>query len=237
MSSIILTGVSQGIGKAIYEILSMAQHDVIGIDISEAPFCKKFIKGDLSDMNFVENLSSQISGPIAGIINNAAFQVEKNIIETTYEEWNKVFHVNVYAPFLLTKTFIKQMVSGASIVNISSVHAKATSPGLAAYVASKGALSAMTRSMALELGPRNIRVNAILPGAIETSMLMKGLSRNNDAETALEKLKSQSPLNKIGSARDVAQLVAFLLNADLSGNITGQEFVCDSGILAKLASE
>ncbi|MFA6238834.1 MAG: SDR family oxidoreductase [Bacteriovorax sp.] len=237
MKSVILTGVSQGIGKAIYEMLDTNNYNVIGIDMKDAPFCKNFIKGDLSDKNFVEGLTSKIPDPIVGIINNAALQIEKNLIETTYEEWNKVFQINVHAPFLLAKIFINQMVPGSSIINISSVHAKATSPGLAAYVASKGALSAMTRSMALEFGSRHIRVNAILPGAIETPMLMSGLSRNGDSKSALEKLKSQSPLNKIGSGSDIAQLVAFLLNSDLSGNITGQEFVCDSGILAKLASE
>jgi NAD(P)-dependent dehydrogenase (short-subunit alcohol dehydrogenase family) len=124
-----------------------------------------------------------------------------------------------------------------SIINISSVHAHATSKNLSSYVATKGAVSALTRSMALELGGAGVRVNSICPGAIETEMLIQGLTRNADPDLAMNNLKKSSPLNKIGSGSDVAKLVSFLLDGELSGNITGQEFVIDSGVLARLASE
>jgi NAD(P)-dependent dehydrogenase (short-subunit alcohol dehydrogenase family) len=91
--------------------------------------------------------------------------------------------------------------------------------------------------MALELGERGIRVNSVCPGAINTEMLRKGLSRNSEPETALLALKSTSPLNKIGEPEDVAKVVGFLLDSNLSGNITGQEFIVDSGVLARLPSE
>lgn len=235
MKTVIVTGVAQGIGKAIHDVLSKSNYDIIGIDIKDAPFCAKFIKGDLADPKFIENLPLLITEPISGIVNNAAIIIDKNIQETSIDEWEKVFKVNVHAPFLLIKTFLNKLGPGASIINISSVHARATSQGLAAYAASKGALSAMTRAMALELALKQIRVNAILPGAIDTPMLANDLIKSVDPRMALDKLKYQSPLQRIGTPTDIAALSAFLMNSDLSGNITGQEFVCDSGILAKLA--
>ena len=122
-------------------------------------------------------------------------------------------------------------------MNVSSVHSRATSNGLASYAASKGAVSALTRAMAIELGPRRIRVNSVLPGAIDTPMLERGLTRVGDPEMAKARLISGAILNQLGSPEDVAQLVMFLCNPALSGNITGQEFVCDSGVLCRLASE
>lgn len=237
MKTVVVTGVTQGIGKAIHDYLSSKQYKVIGIDSENNSHCQHFIKGDLSDLSFLESLPKLIEDKISGIVHNAAIQIEKNLVETSYEEWNRVFAVNVHAPFYITKILKDKFEKSAAIVNISSVHAKATSTGLAAYGASKGALSAMTRSMALELGASGIRVNAVLPGAIETPMLMKGLSRNGDPKIAAEQLKSASPIHQIGKPEDIAKLVHFLLDATLSGNITGQEFVCDSGILARLASE
>jgi 3alpha(or 20beta)-hydroxysteroid dehydrogenase len=91
--------------------------------------------------------------------------------------------------------------------------------------------------MALELADKGIRVNSICPGAVDTPMLREGLKRKADTESALGKLINAAPLKKIGIPEDVAQFALFLANNNLSGNITGQEFACDSGILARLASE
>ena len=113
----------------------------------------------------------------------------------------------------------------------------ATSEGLSSYAASKGGLVALTKSLCLELGRLGIRVNVILPGAIETPMLTKGLIRASSVADGMNKLKASSPLNKIGSAMDIAKLALFLADNNLSSNITGAEFVSDSGILSSLASE
>lgn len=138
---------------------------------------------------------------------------------------------------LLMRALAPSMRPGASIINISSIHARATSAGLAAYVASKGALSALTRATALELGARGIRVNAVLPGAIDTPMLRNALARNRPLDDAWNSLIAGAPLGRVGAPSDVAHLVAFLADSEVSGNITGQEFVCDGGVLARLATE
>lgn len=238
---VIVTGTSRGIGKSIALYLHEKKYKVIGIDKTEVPQVFTQINCDLKNWDETSAALKEILAPgssVVGLVNNAAIQIEKGILKTSLENLNDIFSTNVFSIYLLTQFLDSYFSQNASIVNISSVHAHATSPNLSSYVATKGAVSALTRSMALELGvEKGIRVNSICPGAIETEMLIQGLSRNSNPDLAMNNLKKSSPLNKIGSGNDVAKLVSFLLDSELSGNITGQEFVTDSGVLARLASE
>jgi NAD(P)-dependent dehydrogenase (short-subunit alcohol dehydrogenase family) len=119
-------------------------------------------------------------------------------------------------------------------VNVASVHGLATSQSVAAYAASKGGLIALTRAAALELAAEGVRVNAVVPGAIETEALREGFSRRQNAE---ELLISRTPLGRIGSPRDVAEAILFLADASRSSFITGQTIVVDGGALAQLSTE
>lgn len=238
--TVIVTGTSRGIGKAIALYLLEKDYNVIGIDKNESSQDFTQVNCDLKNWEETSIALKKAlpSGTnVVGLVNNAAIQIEKGILETTQENLNDIFSTNVFAIYSLTQFLASYFNDDASIVNISSVHAHATSKNLSSYVATKGAVSALTRSMALELGSTGIRVNSICPGAIETEMLIQGLSRNSNPDQAMNNLKKSSPLNKIGSGSDVAKLVSFLLDGELSGNITGQEFVIDSGVLARLASE
>ncbi len=235
--NVIVTGSASGIGLEVVHYLKKNGYCVYGLDINKSEITENFFQGDISEQDFLTEVYSKINGPIDALINNAAIQIEKTFLETSTTEWKKVFEVNVFGTFLTSKIFVPKIKEFGSIVNISSVHSRATSIGMCAYVASKSAISGMTRAMALELGERNIRVNSIVPGAIDTPMLERGLKRNQNQKTALDILKKSSPLKKIGSPNDVAKLISFLIDPNLSGNITGSEFSCDSGILAKLASE
>lgn len=239
MKRALVTGSAQGIGAGIVQELQAQGFHVIGVDCQRENAIKAdvFIQSDLSLPESAEVILKALDNQKLDLmVFNAAVQLEKGILESSREEVEKLFAVNLFSIFDLTRTLLPLM-KGGSILNISSVHARATSLGLAAYVASKGALSALTRSMAIELGPLGIRVNAICPGAIDTPMLNKGLGRSLSIEESRNKLKLASPLGRIGRAEDVAKLVAFLADDGLSANITGQEFVCDGGVLAKLASE
>lgn len=238
---VLISGVNGGIGRSLSRAFKESGWTVIGIDIcgDRNDYCDFFLNTDVSDPVSVRSGFDEVSKKYSSIdclINNAAIQVEKSLIETTEEEWEKVFKVNLYSVFYMVKYFIK-ILENSSIINISSVHAKATSKGMAAYAASKGAVSSLTRSMALELAEQGIRVNAILPGAIDTPMLQKGLQRKKPADQARKVLIEATPLHKIGAPGDVADLALFLADDLKSGNITGQEFICDGGVLAKLASE
>jgi len=241
MKKIIITGAAQGIGLAMIKKFKHLGWLTIGLDvIDHMSECDHYFKVNVSKKNEVQNVYQGLSNlgipTINALVNNAAIQIEKSLFEYSEDDWDRVINTNLKSVFLMTQTFAPIMRNG-SIINISSVHARATSPGMAPYVASKGGVSALTRALATELGSIGIRVNAILPGAVDTKMLQQGLNRSQDIKSAREKLKSASPLKKIGTPDEIACLASFLADSDLAGNITGQEFVCDSGILSRLASE
>tara|TARA_R110002072_G_scaffold1989_3_gene16441 strand:- start:2484 stop:3227 length:744 start_codon:yes stop_codon:yes gene_type:complete len=244
--NIVITGASQGIGKSIANYFRLKGANVIGLDIIDPDNSSDFFEFcncDVSSSDQIKkvvNLLQSKNIEIDGIVNNAAIQVEKTLVETTEEEWDKVIAVNLKSIYLTTKFFLplfRKSGSDLSITNISSVHVKATSTGLAAYVASKGGVSSLTKAMALELAENGIRVNSVHPGAVDTPMLRKGLSRNGNEENSLKKISDASPLNKIGSGDEIAGLVYYLTNGDGCLNITGQEFYTDSGVASRLASE
>ena len=243
--NILITGAASGIGYAISKYFNKKGFKVIGLDVKKADdetLFEEFFQCDVSSSSqllaVLESLKSKGMN-LVSIVNNAAVQVEKSLLDTSEEEWDQVLNVNLKSLFLTTKTFMSlfDQSDSNSITNISSVHSSATSKGLASYVASKGGVTALTKAMALELADKGIRVNSVHPGAIDTPMLRKGLSRNDEAGAAFEKLKKSSPLEKVGTGEEVAGLVYFLTAGDGCLNITGQDFYTDSGVLAKLASE
>lgn len=239
--TVLITGVNGGIGSALARTFHDAGWAVTGVDRhgESNSHCDNFVIADVSSPDSARTVLDAFKAKhksLDCLINSAAVLVDKPLMETSEEEWRQVFGTNVDAVYRLVRSFVG-LLDGASVINISSVHARATSEGLAAYAASKGAVSALTRAMALELAPKGIRVNAVLPGAIDTPMLAKGLGRNRDADEARKALIQSTPLRKIGSPDDVANLALFLADNALAGNITGQEFVCDGGVLARLSTE
>ena len=238
-SVVIVTGVASGIGKAIALGLQNSGYDVIGVDRTLCNYdLFRFFKIDISDYGQVKKMSLSIIHEgiqLSGIVNNAAMQIESSLLEMSIESWNKILNTNLSSVFYMTKYLVPAMESG-SIINISSIHAFATSLNIGAYATTKGALLTMTKSLALELAVKGIRVNSVCPGAIDTPMLEKGLSRNGNYKAKKNKLIESTPLKRIGCPNDIYNLVDFLID-NKSENITGQCFVSDGGILAKLASE
>lgn len=240
---VLITGVAGGIGNAMAKLFNKAGWHVIGVDLHQESVEKyyRFIQADVSNAESSFSIFEEVAKKekhIDVLINNAAIQICKPLIETTPEEWDAVMASNLRSVYLtICHAHPLMQARGGAIVNISSVHAIATSSNIASYAASKGAVLALTRALAIELASNRIRVNAILPGAIGTSMLKEGLGRNKNPEEAKKVLIEATPLKKIGNPEDVANLALFLADNEKSGNITGQGFVCDGGVLAKLASE
>lgn len=239
--TVFISGGEGGIGIALCEIFKKDGWTVISVDIKPCTHahCDFFFQEDVANAESIKRIHDSLEKEkisIQCLINNAAIQVEKGILETTEDEWYSVMQVNLGSIFLSTK-YLFDLLKDCSIINIASVHARATSKGLPVYAASKGAITSLTRAMAIELAEHGIRVNTILPGAIETEMLRKGLGRNKDSENAMMELIKAIPLGRIGNAFDVAHLALFLAENKKSSYITGQEFVCDGGVLAKLSSE
>ena len=148
---------------------------------------------------------------------------------------------NVRSVYLAVRHAYPLMHSlGGSIVNVSSVHAIATSSNIAAYAASKGALVALTRAMAIELAPDNIRVNAVLPGAVDTPMLRAGLNRehiqDSNTEVLMHELGKKHVIGRVGQPEEIGQTILFLADCQ-SSFITGQSIIVDGGATARLSTE
>jgi NAD(P)-dependent dehydrogenase (short-subunit alcohol dehydrogenase family) len=183
----VVTGVGGGIGAAVASLLAAEGWQVFGLDRKEedsAAAWGTYLRCDLSAPGEIADTVAAISAQtdrVDTLVNNAALQLNKTLVDTTSEEFELVMGVNLRAPFLLAQGFVPLMRPGSTIVNVSSVHAVATSRGIAAYAASKGAIVALTRAAALELADSGIRLNAVLPGAVDTPMLRAGLARRPEA--------------------------------------------------------
>lgn len=247
----IVTGVTGGIGRACAVAFMEAGWDVAGIGRADRPADlpgRWYARIDLGVRTATDRLRAFFAelGQIDALVNNAAVQVTKPIAETTDAEFATVMATNAAAPFVAIREAIPYLrASRGAIVNVASVHALATSAGVGAYAASKGAMVAMTRSAALELGPDGVRVNAVIPGAVDTKMLRgdagQRLARDQGAgagpDEGLAALATRTPLRRIGRPEEIAQAVIFLADNDRSSFITGQTLVADGGVLARLASE
>jgi NAD(P)-dependent dehydrogenase (short-subunit alcohol dehydrogenase family) len=244
-----ITGVLGGIGIATAELFQKNGWYVVGVDQGEVPpdltGVDLFIQADVSDTLAWQNITYQLSEKvknIVAIVNNAAIQVCKPLVETTPEEWDRVMEVNVRSVYLGVRHLHPLMKSqGGAIINVSSVHAIATSANIGAYVASKGAMLALTRALAIELACDQIRVNAVLPGAVDTPMLHSGLSRGhlqgNNVLELLEHLGYKHLMGRVGQPAEIAEAIYFLADERKSGFMTGQSLVIDGGATCRLSTE
>ena len=242
-----MTGAASGIGAAVTELFRQQGWEVIAVDRTQGiPGASLAIRADLSQPKELERVLQEVQSRYSvlnALINNAAEQICKPLLQTTPAEWDQVMASNVRAPYLLAVGLYPLLRSGRGcVVNIASIHALATSRGMGAYAASKGALVALTRSMALEFSQDQVRVNAVLPGAIDTPMLARGLEREQFSAgvsngSPLEALGKRHPLGRVGRPEEIAQAVYFLCHPDRSSFVTGQTLVVDGGALVCLSTE
>jgi glucose 1-dehydrogenase len=230
---VVVTGAAGGIGAATCELLDDYGWEVIAVD--RLPVRRPTsLQVDIADASAVTATLSALPR-VDALVNNAALQLYKSLLDTTVEEWDAVAAVNIRGAFVCLKALHRQLQEArGSVVNVGSVHASATSHSIAAYAATKGGLSAFTRAAAIEMAPHGVRVNAVLPGATNTPALRAGLGRRANAE---QTLIERTPLKRVGDPRDIAQAIAFLIDHERASFITGQEFVVDGGALARLSTE
>jgi NAD(P)-dependent dehydrogenase (short-subunit alcohol dehydrogenase family) len=249
-NTVLITGVFGGIGYATAELFKRNGWSVIGIDKTKRDDVKNvvdlFIEKDISkteNIDFIwKTVKDHYPNGIHGVVNNAGYQVAKSVINTTEDEWDAVFASNVKSVFLSAKyAFPLLKPNRGAIVNVSSVHAFATSKNISAYAASKGALLAFTRALSLEFADAGIRVNCVIPGAVRTNMLVSGLSRghlgDSSVDVMIDKLGLRHPVKRVGEPEDIANLIYFLINNESAAFITGQSFTADGGALAQLSTE
>ncbi len=229
----VVTGAAGGIGSATCDVLEGYGWEVVAMDLRPVGRVGS-LKVDIADAEMVTAALQELPR-IDGLVNNAAVQLYKPLRETGMEDWDAVMAVNLRAPFACLKAaFDKLAEVGGSVVNVASVHALATSDSIAAYAATKGGLAALTRAASIEFAPRGVRVNAVLPGAVDTPALRDGFSRHPGAEAGLLK---RTPLRRIGRPEEIGEAIAFLLDSERSAFITGQQLVADGGALARLGTE
>lgn len=235
--TLLLTGASRGIGHATVKKFSREGWRVLtcsrqAFDAS-CPWPggeNNHIQVDLSDpadiINAVGVIKDRLDGPLHGLVNNAGISPKGadgsrlNTIDTDLLDWGKVFHVNFFAPVVLSRGLKDELVEAqGTVVNVTSIAGSRVHPFAgAAYATSKAALAALTREMAHDFGPLGVRVNAIAPGEIETSILSPGT----------EKIVEALPMRRLGSVDEVADVIHFLCT-DASSYVNGTEIEINGG--------
>ena len=224
----IVTGGTRGIGRAIvYElnkkgikvVLNYRNSDKLAIDIkNELGENVEIFKADVSNRNEVKKLVKFTLEKFENIdilINNAGISQEKMFIDLTDEDWNNMIKINLTSVFYTTQEVLPTMIHNklGCIVNISSIWGITGGSCETHYSVSKAGLDGLTKSLAKELGPSNIRVNSIAPGIVKTDMI------NNYTEDEIQNIKNQIPLERIGTAENIAKCVNWLIEDDYT---TGQ---------------
>jgi len=244
----LVTGAARGIGRAAVERILSDGWEAIGVDIRdpEVPFHEaSFQRLDVADPEAIEAFFASLQsslGRLDALVNSAAVQICKPLITMEIEEWDRVMATNLRAVFLMVKAAYP-LLKGAqgAIVNVSSVHAVATSRDIAAYAASKGGLVALTRAMGIEFADDGVRANAILPGAVDTAMLREGLGRSHvsgaSIDERLEDLGRKTVMGRVGRPEEIAEGILFLADSERSGFMTGQTIIVDGGATARLSTE
>lgn len=242
---VLITGVLGGIGSATAAAFRTDGWWVVGTDRAERRSdlaVDQFISIDLGEPTAVADLVAELDDDrLDGLVNNAAVQPNLSVGQTPDDVWDEVMTTNLRAPFQLIRDLSPRLaLVRGGIVNVSSVHAITTSANVAAYAVSKGALVALTRSTAIDMASVGVRCNAVLPGAVQTPMLLDGLSRRphvRGAQGNFEDLEARTPLGFVARPEAVAPTILHLVDRQRSPYTTGQTIVLDGGASVRLSTE
>ena len=230
----VVTGAASGIGHAIARLLLERGAQVVAADLRPEGVpegCRPFAL-DVSDPAAVAELRASV-GHADVLMNNAGTASTTDVLACTVEEWDRVFAVNVRSVFLLTQAFLPSMLERGygSIVNTASVLALVGARDRAAYTASKGAVVALTRQVAIQYAGTGVRCNCICPGTVDSPWVGRLLDEAGDPVAARAALVARQPLGRLGTPDEVARAAVYLAS-DEAAFMTGSSLVIDGGILA-----
>ena len=243
--TVVVTGGVQGIGKAISKVFLTKGAWVSSWDIDQEALmeCKNEWQSFLSffpyqcDVSNPENIKNTVSllrqqcQSIDILINNAGILNNKPIEELKPEEWDRVLNVNLKSIYLMVHFCLPYFLPGSVIINIASTRAFMSEPNTEAYSASKGGVIALTHALAISLAPKNVRVNSISPGWIETRDWKKESRRENPNLSIID--HQQHPAGRVGIPEDIAHACLFLSSSEASF-ITGANLIVDGGMTVKM---
>jgi NAD(P)-dependent dehydrogenase (short-subunit alcohol dehydrogenase family) len=245
----IVTGASKGIGRAIAAAYAhegarvaicsrtTSEGEEAAAAIQASGGDAIYVQADVSVMDDAQGLVEETVdrwGRLDVLCNNAGIGMLRTVEETTEEEWRHLMSVNLDGAFHCSKFAIPAMrrSGGGSILNVASVASFVGFQADAAYCASKGGLLMLTRQMALDYAPENIRVNAICPGFIRTYQLEQYLGQKPDPESARAEVEAYHPMGRIGESEEVAAVAVFFASDD-SSFVTGADLAIDGGLLVR----
>ena len=248
----LVTGAAGGIGRAVALRLAHEGACVAAQDIDQDG-CRQTAQaildrggralavfGDISRESDAEAFTKAATDHFGGLdvlVNNAGVDLTSQCEQTPLADWERALAVDLTGSFICSKhayPWLKRSPA-ASVVNITSIHARNTQAHRTAYAAAKAGLLGFTKSLALEWGPKGIRINAILPGYIQTDIWNLWLEKEKEPQALLDRLARHHPLRRLGAPEDVAGAVAFLASSD-AGFITGSTLVVDGGLTSMFAT-
>lgn len=248
----VVTGGARGIGRAVVDKLAAQGARVGFLDIDdpggEATAAEhqerghevRFYSCDVTSGSQVEEVIGRISADVGGVdalVNNAGINAYFDATEMTESDWESVFAVDLKATWLLCKHVIPlmQQGGGGSIVNISSIHAHMTIRGMFPYAAAKSGVVGLSRSLALDYGRDNIRVNALCPGWVRTHLVQEWIDQQPDPRAAEDGVLAVHPLGRIAEPGEIANFVTWLCS-DEASFVTGANLLADGGLSARFAT-